>query len=132
MVVHPSVSYKPALQAQFVTDVDPREEEEEPVGHAVHALTPAAAEYVPPGHKTQTLALLAPTTPEYFPAPQPTQTPEPVTVLYSPAAHGVHLLLSAAETKPAIVMPLMTAPLQSAHLLAALPPLVDRYLPAVH
>ena len=93
-----------------MTDVDPRAEEEEPVGHAVHALTllaptvteyalaghkthalallaPTVTEYAPAGHKTHALALLAPTATEYAPAAHPTQLGECTFTLNLPASH---------------------------------------------
>ena len=79
--------------------------------HVMHALAPVTVEYVPTGHKTHALALLAPATPEYAPAGQLIHAAElvsatateylpaeqamhaldPVTVLYCPAGHGVHV-----------------------------------------
>ena len=89
-------------------DEDPGVEDEDPVGHKAQALVPAVFEYVPPGHTThvlalvapdtpenapaghcaQTVALLAPVTPEYVPAEQLTHALDPVAVLYWPATHA--------------------------------------------
>ena len=93
-----------------MTDVDPRAEEEEPVGHAVHELTPTELEYVSTGQDvhtadevapvmleyspatqfTHTAAEVAAVSPEYFPATQLTHALDPVTVLCCPGAHAVH------------------------------------------
>ena len=78
-----------------MTDVDPRVEEEEPVGHAVHALVPVLFEYAPAGHETQVVELLAPETPEYAPAGHETHALAllaPVTFEYVPAVQFTHAL----------------------------------------
>jgi hypothetical protein len=98
------------MQEQFVIDTEPTAEED-PDGHAEHALVPVRFEYVPAGHAAHVLELLAPATLENAPAGHGTQTPEefaavtseyapagqethaldPVTVLYLPAAHAVQV-----------------------------------------
>ena len=73
---------------------DPRLEDEE-LGHAVHALAAAVLEYVPAGHETHVLALVAPATDEYAPAGQLTHALElvaPVTFEYVPAVQFTHAL----------------------------------------
>ena len=92
-------------------DVDPSAEDEDPNGHAEHALAPLAFEYAPAGHAAHVPELLAPGTPENAPAGHGTHTPEefaatareyapawqlmhtlaPVAVLYLPAAHAVQV-----------------------------------------
>jgi hypothetical protein len=82
------------LQAQFVIDVDPGVEDEDPTGHNTHALAPAN-EYVPAGHGTHVLAFVAPETPENAPAGHDTQTAEelaPETLECVPTGHGTHAL----------------------------------------
>ena len=106
-------------------DVDPTTEEEEPVGHAVHALAPAVTEYAPAGHKTHAVELLAPAVTEYAPSAQDLHVAEEFAAVsdeYVPATQLTHALAPAAAYVPTG---------HKAHTLALVAPVAFEYSPAV-
>jgi len=112
-----------------------------PAAHCEQVLAadaPVAAEYRPTPQSAQTLALVAPVADEYLPAPQSVHDGVPVTVLYFPGAHALHV----APLAP--VYPLLQAQLVAAgaplgecefagqrpHVLSAVWPTAAEYFPA--
>lgn len=123
-------------------DTEPTEDED-PDGHAAHALTPVAFEYVPAGHETHVLALVAPATPENAPAGHDAQTLAPVRFEYVPAEQFVHALAPASEYAPAaqarhtlsVLAPRMPEDFpteQAMHALELVAPIAVEYAPAEH
>ena len=58
---------------------------------ALAVVAPTVGEYVPAPQLMQVLAVVAPTVGEYVPAPQSVHAAAPVTILYFPATHAVHV-----------------------------------------
>ena len=112
-----------------------------PAAHCEQVLAadaPVAAEYRPTPQSAQTLALVAPVADEYLPAPQSVHDGVPVTVLYFPGVHALHV----SPLTP--VYPLFQAQLvaagaplgecefagQEPHVLSAVLPTAAEYFPA--
>ena len=88
----PLCSRKPASQRQELAAVSVAGCEF--AGQAMHALAPAAAEYVPAPQLLQVVASVAPTVAEYVPAAQSEQASKDTAALYLPAAHETQLCAS--------------------------------------
>jgi hypothetical protein len=82
-----AIEYAPA--GHDIQTLAPAAAEYAPAEQFVHALAPVS-EYPPAEQFMQTLALLAPETPEYLPVPQSVHVALPLVVLYFPATQPVH------------------------------------------
>jgi hypothetical protein len=95
-----------------------------PTAQDVHAVVPAALEYVFAGHCTHAPALLAPVTFEYAPGGQLAHTPSalaPTVLDCLPAAQAVHALVPVALAYPPA--------LQFVHTVALFAPTAVEYMP---